>query len=280
MKKNKTLIQKINDLFKKSRIPKWLHHFGPKKYLLKEHLLLIFLKEKLRLSYREIVSIASCFRIKKIPHYTTLQKLAARLPVRIWMLILRNSINAAWDWIAIDGTGISRTSASCYYYYRIDRIDPINKHVQLLIAVDIKSRNIVGVSIRSRPVGEAKQVPKIYNQFTKKPNGIVMDKGFDSEELHRFLRQECQVDTLIPVRKNFSKGYYRKEMAKRIPCKQYHQRSIVESIISSIKRKYGVFVRSKKIATQRSEILSRLIMHNILCIILTFSTEPEKQKVY
>jgi len=274
MKKKRTLIQKLNALFNKARIPKWLHHYGPKKYLLKEHMLLLFLKEKLRLSYREIISIASCFGIEKIPHYTTLQKLATRLPMRIWLIILKNSIKAAWHWIAIDGTGISRTSASRYYYYRIDRIDPINKHIQLIIAVDIKSRNIVGVSIKARPVGEAKQVPAIYRQFTNKPRGIVMDKGFDSEKLHKFLRQECKVDTLIPVRKNFSKGFYRKEMLKRVPCKQYHQRSIVESIISSIKRKFGVFVRARKITTQRSEILPRLIMHNIFLYYLTFSTEP------
>jgi transposase len=263
MKKKRTLIQKLNALFNKARIPKWLHHFGPKKYLLREHLLLLFLKEKLRFSYREIVSIAPCFGIKKIPHYTTLQKLAARLPMKIWLIILKSSIKAAWKWVAIDGTGISRTSASRYYYYRIDRIDPINKHVQLIIAVDVESRNIVGVSIRAKPVGEAKQVPAIYHQFVGKPQGIVMDKGFDSEVLHRFLRQQCHVDTLVPVRKNFSKGFYRKEMVKRVPCKQYHQRSIVESVISSIKRKFGVFVRARKITTQKSELFPRLIMHNI-----------------
>ena len=97
-----------------------------------------------------------------------------------------------------------------------------------------------------------------------------MDKGFDSEELHRFLRHRCGVDTLIPVRKNFSRGFYRKEMVKRVPCKQYHQRSIVESIISSIKRKFGVFVRARKITTQRSEILPRLIMHNIFLFVIDF----------
>jgi hypothetical protein len=42
-----------------------------------------------------------------------------------------------------------------------------------------------------------------------------MDKGYDSEEIHSFIREEIKADSIIPVRKRKRrkiKGKYRKQL--------------------------------------------------------------------
>jgi transposase len=47
----------------------------------------------------------------------------------------------------------------------------------------------------------------------------------------------------------------------------YHQRSNVESTFSSIKRKFGGAVRSKRFTAQVNEVLCKVLLHNLACIV-------------
>jgi transposase len=47
----------------------------------------------------------------------------------------------------------------------------------------------------------------------------------------------------------------------------YHKRSNVESCFSAIKRKFGDSVRSKTDTAMKNEVLSKLLAHNICCLI-------------
>ena len=46
--------------------------------------------------------------------------------------------------------------------------------------------------------------------------------------------------------------------------KTYHQRSIVESVLSSFKCRFTAVVRAKKMATQRLQLFLRCICYNLL----------------
>ena len=48
----------------------------------------------------------------------------------------------------------------------------------------------------------------------------------------------------------------------------YHKRSNVESVFSSVKRKFGGAVRSKSYTAQVNEILCKLLCHNLSCLVL------------
>jgi transposase len=47
----------------------------------------------------------------------------------------------------------------------------------------------------------------------------------------------------------------------------YHKRSNVESTFSMIKRKFGDHVRSKTDTAMVSEVLGKILAHNICCVI-------------
>jgi transposase len=50
-------------------------------------------------------------------------------------------------------------------------------------------------------------------------------------------------------------------------CKEYHRRSNIESAWSMIKRKFGDFCRCKNPQSQDSEILCKILCHNIVVLI-------------
>ena len=47
----------------------------------------------------------------------------------------------------------------------------------------------------------------------------------------------------------------------------YHQRSNVESTFGAIKAKFGGSVRSKKFVAQQNEVLAKVLLFNLTCII-------------
>ncbi len=49
----------------------------------------------------------------------------------------------------------------------------------------------------------------------------------------------------------------------------YHRRSLVESVFSAVKRKFGDSVRSKTPAAMTNEVLAKLVCHNLGCVILS-----------
>jgi len=268
MKKKRTILQKFNDLIRKARIPRWLHHFGPKKFTAWQHMKCLLLKEKLKCSYRRLLALLPYFNIKKIPHRSTLIKFSKRIPVWMWNLLLKSSIkeeNCTYG--AIDATGISRIHASNYYLRRIDR-KPDKRYIKLSLYVDVKRRKILSARIRAKPRHDVNDVCYLIRQSPYLAKKNLMDKGYDSNNLHRFFRDKG-VTAIIPVRESsqrlreYPKGVYRREMYMDFPKKEYNLRNIAETVISVIKRKYGDYVNTQSIAAQRTQIYSRLILHNI-----------------
>jgi transposase len=273
MNKKERLLQKLNGLVRKASVPRWLHHFGPKKFTTWQHLKCVFLKQKLKCSWRDLMELLPYFGMKQ-PHFTTLIKFAARMPQRLWNLLLSWSAQADHCSIgAIDATGLGRTSASYYYVKRIDG-HKNQQHVKLSIFVDVERRIILSARLRAKPTHDVKDVAYLTSQSPVLPEVNLMDKGYDSNAVHAHFREQG-VFSIIPARKGCRKGQYRKEMRDFFDYGQYWQRNIVETVISCIKRKFGSVVRSRNIKTQRSEVYARLILHNLsLAIARLFHQSP------
>jgi hypothetical protein len=68
---------------------------------------------------------------------------------------------------------------------------------------------------------------------------LPMDKGYDSEDIHKLIHDTLDSGSLIPVRnrKRIS-GYYRRRLALSFDEEKYHQRNKVETLqIKEIKIK-------------------------------------------
>jgi len=102
----------------------------------------------------------------------------------------------------------------------------------------------------------------LYKQLTHKPNTILLDRGYDAEWIHKYFAQQ-QVQSIAPVRKNIRRGFYRLALKRNFPKELYAQRNRVESIFHAFKTKYGSSVSSRHIASARSEVYCKAILHNI-----------------
>ncbi|MBU2616631.1 MAG: transposase [Nanoarchaeota archaeon] len=96
---------------------------------------------------------------------------------------------------------------------------------------------------------------------------FLADKGFDSEKNHE-RAEKCGARFIAPLRANTTKvmrtmGVHRKKLRREFPQKEYNQRSIIESIFSSIKRRFGSLVYAKKFKSQKNEILFRVLAYNL-----------------
>lgn len=278
MEKETKLLKKLNAFKRRINLPKWLHHYGPKKYISWDILRLLILKERYHLSYRRTIEMTELF-MRKIPHFTTLQKFAKKISANLLNMILLFSAKLKKVEIAaIDATGISRQYASEHYKKRIDRLKPIKQALKLSLLSDCKTNQILSLRIRAKENShDTKDVSYLIKKSKVKPELIVMDKGYDSEAIHNLCRKQG-IYSIIPVRKGCRRGKYRKQMRDCFDKWLYNHRNNGESTFSAIKIKYGDSVSSKLFVTQRVQIYCKAINHNLDMIIFylfsTFSTSP------
>ncbi len=90
--------------------------------------------------------------------------------------------------------------------------------------------------------------------------------GYDSEAIHRQVREELLADSIIPIRSwnnQIIGGKYRNEMAGEFDDTRYRRRQLVENKFSVLKRKFGGDLKARIFSIQRKEIAGKMIVCNI-----------------
>lgn len=262
MRKKRSLLQKINGLIRQARVPQYIHHFGPKTYTSIQHVKCWLLKEKIGCSWDDFIDDhIRYYGVENVPDVSTLKKFVKRLPfwLKNQLVALSAGIMPA-DYGAIDSTGLSRTNASQHYTQRIDRKNPIKQCLKL--SMYTSKRRILAFRLRATWRGDTKDVPYLTRQSPIQPLITCMDKGYDANWVHKHFRQQG-LCSIIPVRKGCRRGKYRKEMRDYFDHSQYWERNCAEYNNSSLKRRFGDYIRSNTYRTQHSEITARIILHNI-----------------
>ena len=93
-----------------------------------------------------------------------------------------------------------------------------------------------------------------------------MDRGYDSEAIHRLIREDLHADSIIPIRSWNNEvvgGKYRQEMAQQFDDARYRRRQLVENKFSVLKRKFGGDLKARKFTIQMKEIAGKMIVCNI-----------------
>jgi len=204
MKKKNKLVNKVKYLIRKANLPRYLHRFGPKKFLFWKLLLGLLIKETFRLSYRRAMKFLDEFYNLKM-HWTTFQKLRKRLPLNIWQNLLSSTIDAPISIGAIDGTSLQRNNPSEHYLKRIDRETKTSIPIYLNAMIDVVQRKFIAVRHHANKSGEVADVSYLVDQCKQEIDMLLMDKAYDSEKLHKYLR-ELGIFSVIPVKKNWEKS--------------------------------------------------------------------------
>ncbi len=268
MKKEERLINKVKRLLRRIGCPRWLHHFGPKKFVSWQLILGLLIKEVFRLSYRRAMKFLSEYYGVNL-HWTTLQKFRKRIPLFIWQKLLSHTIEKPIAIAAIDGTSFQRSNPSAHYLKRIDREGRNQVPIFLNAMVDIVRRKFIAVRHHARRSGEVPDVCYLVDQCKQEIELILMDKLYDSEKLHRYLREQG-IFSVAPVKKNWARGQLRKQLRDCFDYGLYWQRNLIESLFSALKRLFGNSLSSLSAKTQRAELYMRLIAYNLGAILFDF----------
>lgn len=262
MKKVETLRKKAYRLWKKAGLPKFLNKYGPKEtpgWLV----YLCHLEYTAHApAWRRAMNFMSQYH-KLSRHWTSWQKAISKWPQWVWDALAKASTGTeTCDVAAIDGTTMSRSNPSQHYLKRIDREGCTSRPVQNVIMIDVIRRKFLSWRIRATPRGEKCDVPYLVRHSPVLPELVVMDKGFDSNPLHTWLRDNG-IWSIAPVRANCMRGNYRKQLRDCFDYSLYWQRNLVECLISAVKRLFGSHVRARTLRAQRAELYTRFIAYNI-----------------
>ena len=155
--------------------------------------------------------------------------------------------------IAIDSTGFPTEYFSYYYSMRTEKTR--KDFIKISLAVDTEKQTILGAKITKSRQHDTKHAKPLLRNTLKKAECYVLDRGYDSEQIHLQIRTEIHAKSIIPIRDwnaDYVKGEFRNEMANNFDRERYGQRNklklfsllLNEDLEMKLKRDYSE-IRSK-----------------------------------
>ena len=265
----KKLIQRVKSGVRASRIPR---SFSKKKnnvFSNEQHIVIQVLMQLEGKALRDMPSflnlLQSELHLARAIHFTTINKFALRIKQTYLESIIASMVKSnESSLVAIDGTGFSLNVRSPYF---CTIAGERNHFMQTNIAAEVKRRLILAVRLRRKKRHENIDVPYLMEHSKQLPiTAFLADKGYDSEKNH-CLAEENGTRLIAPVRNKTetimrTRGYNRKQLKRNFPSEIYHQRVIIESIFSAVKRRFGHQIYAKKFNAQKNELLFRFLAYN------------------
>mgnify|MGYP001576614670 CR=1 FL=1 len=250
-------------------IPRYFSKFSNKIYCNHQKLAIYVLMQKFKTTTRGIVSMlraSSDMRLmlglNRVPVHTTIVRFAARIKKIIGKLL---GIRQATT-VALDASGFE-LEAKSFYYRNIDikhknYQSKTKQYMKLSIAIDADKQLILTHKIRKKLRNDTIDFRPLLEKL--KVKYVLADKGYDSKANRLFVLCKLKAIPNIPYRRCSGITKLRgRNRAIFFDGKTYHQRSKVETVFSVIKRKYGSILRSRSFATQKVELISKLIAYNL-----------------
>ena len=231
------------------------HRNSPQKFTQEQLLTCLILRAYLKTTYRgviEVLEVSDALRdrlgLKSLPHYSTLKKFADRSSVleivdaMLHELVQKFALDA--EEAAIDSTGMETSSASAHFQSRSGK--QRTKYVKLSVCVLAGSLIPSGLAVSWGPCNDKAEAAEVLAKAatSSQPKTLFADAGYDAEWVHRFCREDWQVDSVINPAVHRAdgglNGTYRSQMtAETLKEKGYGRRWLVESYMSGLKRTTG-----------------------------------------
>jgi hypothetical protein len=275
-------------------LPAYSHRNSPKTFTQHQLFACLVLKNFLKSNYRGVVahlkdhpSLCAILELKKVPHFTTLQKASRRLlavePVR---RLLNSTVRLQYGRrrriksSAIDSTGLECSSASPYFVRRRNRVcGPwktvvYHRYPKLGLVCDTSCHFILAARVGRGPRPDVDEFRPLVAAALQQMRltRMVADAGYDSEPNHRAARERWGIRTIIPPKHGRpttkpATGKYRRLMQVRFDRDAYHSRSQVETVMSMIKRRQGSYVHGRSYHSRCRDLRLMVLTHNLMILI-------------
>lgn len=240
--------------------------FSPHTYTQPQLAVLYCLKLKLGTSYRDLCDwlqemprLQEVLGLKQLPHYTTIQKAFERMGMKVWRWLHQASMPRQTDFpriVALDSSGWERSRASRHYTQRIKlKI----KALKVTFLVDIQSQSILDVHLTTTRKHDTQIAPKLTKRSAHRFKVLLADKGYDDDTFRIQLRRKGK----RPLIKHRVFKRQDKAANTRMKHSDYPKRSLVETVMSVLKRKYGSTLSSRVWWRQFRELLATCVVYNL-----------------
>lgn len=232
-----------------------------------KHAVLLYLREHMDAEYEEIIDWAEemerirfllGLRRGKFPAPSTLCKAFKRAPMSVWRELLRRSAELLDQngHAAIDATYFDRQQASAHY---LKRTELSIRTIQATFLVDTAEGAILDFHCSTKWPSGMRIGPKVALRNAGDLRSLAADKGYDDMSFREALRAVG----VRPLIKHRVFAPYDHAHNARIDDERYHQRSMTETVNSSLKRSHGSAVRARDWFRQFREIALIAGVHNI-----------------
>jgi hypothetical protein len=217
-------------------------------------------------------------RLKEVvPDFTTIWWRVARMKINLDPNVNQSGRDDVV--IAVDSTGIKVTNRGEWMLDKWKNKRRIRRKgfIKIHVAVDIKTKKIVSMSITKENVHDGRMLKELVNDVSKKYNikKVLADGAYDSKDNFRHLN-ELKVIPAIKVRKNSSVKNNTTCVPRKLSVIQqledlrlwktrygYGMRWMAESAFSSIKRTFGEHVLSVKWNNIVNELMLKASIYNL-----------------
>lgn len=282
----------------KDALADYSHRFSPKVFTQPQLFVCLVLKEFFRTDYRGLTAILAdnpslcrTISLRKVPHFTTVQKAGQRLlrSASVQQLLAatitrarprrKRSGRLRVRHSALDASGFEAHRVSHYF---VRRRAKGGRHWQsttyrcfpkLALLCDCANHIILAAAAERGPGPDITHFQRIVRQGSSRVQlkTLLADAGYDAEWVHCMARDDLEITAIIPAKigrptDKAPTGYYRRWMSQRIHLTSYAQRWQVETIFSMIKRRLGSAVNARSYWSQCRALMLKAITHNILIL--------------
>jgi hypothetical protein len=263
----KKLIQRVKSGVRAARIPR---SFSKKKnnvFSNEQHIVIQVLMQLEGKALRDMPAfldlLQSELHLARAIHFTTINKFALRVKqTYLEMIISRMVRSNEASLAAIDGTGFSLNARSPYF---CTIAGERNQFMQTNVCAEVRRRLIVAARLRRKRRNENIDVPYLMEHSRQlKIIAFLADRAYDSRKNHE-RAEKYGAEFIAPIKNRERSriyGHQRRGLAKNFPSEIYHQRVIIESIFSAIKRRFGHVLYARKFIAQKNELLFRILAYN------------------
>jgi IS5 family transposase len=247
------------------QVPPYSSKFSKHTFTQPQLVVLSCLKIKLGVTYRELIDwleemprLRESLGLKPPPHCTTLQKAFQRLSTAIWRVRQRLSASLLpGDGVAaVDSSGWDRSYASRSYTQRVKlKI----RALKTTLLVDTRVQMVLDVHVTTTRKHDTQIAPRLTERNLKRFEVLAADKGYDDQTYRGWLRSWGK----RPLIKHREFAPADIAANARMDEKLYHRRSLVETVISVLKRKYGDAVSSWLWWRQFRELVVMCLVYNV-----------------
>lgn len=173
--------------------------------------------------------------------------------------------------VAADSSGFRSRNSSLWYDIRIKRKNKKKDWLKLHIVGCVDNGIIHNFKVTNGMAGDSPQLKGLLTVF-KKLAKLVADSGYLSRKNcdivegkggKVFIKLKCTTTARAKRSRAWRVMVMLYKKNSKVWLDEYHVRSIVESIFSSIKKRFGSTLRSMKKSIQKKELALKVIVYNI-----------------